>query len=68
MGVVSMWSVMEIQSHLITDFDLNMTIGGKFKMTMVYSDNLMNYPNVIDLITIEDLTQSLDIEFDSTDP
>jgi tRNA(Ser,Leu) C12 N-acetylase TAN1 len=40
---------MEIQGHSITDYDLNMSLGGKFKMVMNFSDNLFEYENVINL-------------------
>ena len=42
-GVVSVWSIMEIQGHVITDYDLNMSLGGKYKMVMNYTDNLLDY-------------------------
>jgi len=32
-----------------------MSLGGKFKMTMVYEDNLMLYPNVIDLFNYDEI-------------
>lgn len=44
LGVVSSWSVMEIQQHVsdkIGDFDLNLTIGGRFKLLENYTINLM---------------------------
>lgn len=43
LGVVSSWSVMEIQEHVankIGDFDLNLCIGGRFKLLENYSVNL----------------------------
>ena len=66
-GVVSLWSVIEISSHLVTDYDLNIALGGKFKMVLNYSDNLTEYPHVIDLMTMEEITQSIEIEFDPSD-
>jgi len=68
MGMVSTWSVIEMHTNLVTDFDLNMSIGGKFKLSIIYSDNLMNYQSVIDMLNLEDLNQSLDIEFDPSNP
>jgi hypothetical protein len=59
--VVSVWSIMEMQGHLITDYDLNMSLGGKFKMVMNYHDNLFEYENVINF---ENVIQSIEIEFD----
>jgi hypothetical protein len=63
-GVVSVWSIMEMQGHLITDYDLNMSLGGKFKMVMNYTDNLFDYENVIDF---DNVIQSIEIEFDPED-
>mmetsp|Transcript_21645 Transcript_21645/g.33307 ORF Transcript_21645/g.33307 Transcript_21645/m.33307 type:complete len:92 (+) Transcript_21645:1805-2080(+) len=55
MGIVSAWSIIEVASHIGTDYDLNMNLGGKFKLSMIFSDNLLLYPNVVDFINIEDL-------------
>ena len=63
-GIVSQWNLIEMQSHLVTDYDVNMNLGGKFKMTMVYTDNLMSYPNVIGINEFDDLTMSIEMEFD----
>jgi hypothetical protein len=49
MGIVSVWNITEVASHLITDFDLNISLGGKFKMVLLYSENLMDYPHVVDI-------------------
>lgn len=41
---VSTWSVLEIQAHIaekLNDFDLNMSIGGRFKLLENYSENMM---------------------------
>jgi hypothetical protein len=41
---VSTWSVLEIQPHIaekLNDFDLNMSIGGRFKLLENYSENMM---------------------------
>jgi hypothetical protein len=68
---VSMWSVYEIQQHIaekIGDFDLNMTIGGRFKLLENYSENLMLSSNVFSVDEQLDIAQSMDIEFDPTDP
>ncbi len=49
LGVVSSWSVMEIAAHhadKISDFDLNLNIGGRFKLLENYSENLMFAPDV----------------------
>lgn len=63
-----MWSIIEISDHVITDYELNMNLGSKFKMVMNYHDNLTAYANVIDFTNIEALLSSLDVEFDPTDP
>lgn len=65
-GVVSVWSIMEMQGHLVTDYDLNMSLGGKFKMVMNYTDNLFEYENVINSFDF-DVIQSIEIEFDPED-
>ena len=44
LGVVSSWSVTEIQQHIadkIGEGDLNLTIGGRFKLLENYTVNLM---------------------------
>ena len=49
LGVVSSWSVMELQPHLadkIGDFDLNLNIGGRYKLLENFSENLMFLPEV----------------------
>lgn len=51
LGVVSSWSVMEIQPHIadkIGDYDLNLSIGGRFKLLENFSENLMFMPEVFD--------------------
>lgn len=51
LGVVSSWTVMELQSHIadrIGDFDLNLNIGGKFKLIQNFSENLMFLPEVFE--------------------
>jgi hypothetical protein len=36
-GIVSVWSVVEIMGHHGTDYDLNMNLGGKYKIVLNYS-------------------------------
>ena len=51
LGVVSSWSVMEISTHLadkMGDYDLNLNIGGRFKLLENFSENLMFMPEVMD--------------------
>lgn len=71
LGVVSSWTVMELQSHIadrIGDFDLNLNIGGKFKLIQNFSENLMFIPEVFENADgYSDVTQSMDLEFDPND-
>lgn len=46
MGVISVWNIYEMQDYMITDEDLNLC--GKYKMVLNYTDDLMQYSNVID--------------------
>lgn len=51
LGVVSSWSVMELQPYIadrIGDADLNLNIGGRFKLLENFSENLMFLPEVFD--------------------
>jgi len=60
---------MEIQSHIaekMNDFDLNMSIGGRYKLLENFSESLLNFPEVLSHDMI-DLTQSLELEFDTSD-
>jgi hypothetical protein len=66
LGVISTWSVIEMADHAITDYELNLNLGGKFKMVMNYSDNLTRFSNVVDLFSTLDVLASLDVEFDPT--
>jgi len=45
-----------------------MSLGGKFKLMLNYSDKLFEYENVIDQSFMMDVTSSIEIEFDPTDP
>jgi len=66
-GVISVWNIFEIPSFN-QDQDNNLSFNAKHKMTMQFSDNLKLYPNVIDYFSFEDLTASIEIEFDPCDP
>ena len=55
-------------SHLVSDYELNMNLGGKYKLIMNYTDNLFDYENVLDMNFMTDLTSSIEIEFDPNDP
>ena len=42
--------MLEIQAHIaekMNDFDLNMSIGGRFKLLLNYSESLMMFPEVL---------------------
>ena len=67
-GVVSVWSVIEMTGVHGLDQDVNMNLGGSFKMVMNYTDNLLLYPSVVDLAAFGDITASIQLEFDPTDP
>lgn len=67
-GIVSTWSIIELSDHAITDYELNMNLGGRYKMVKNYSDNLTLYPNIVNALTVEELAASLDVEFDPTNP
>lgn len=46
---ISTWSVIEIQQHIaekMNDFDLNMKVGGRYKLLGNYSENLLLIPEV----------------------
>lgn len=67
---ISTWSMIELQSHIadkLNDFDLNMSVGGKFKLLENFSISLMDLPEVMGK-DIADISQSLEIEFDPIDP
>ena len=67
-GVISVWSISEIQSYMVTEGDINLTMGAKFKMSLNYSDNLTEYNNVVDIFREDDLTQSIETEYDPVEP
>jgi hypothetical protein len=37
-------------------------------MNLNFADNLTLYPNVVDTYTMDDLTQSIEVEFDPAEP
>lgn len=72
LGVVSSWSVMEIPAHhadRISDFDLNLNIGGRFKLLENYQENLMFSSDVFHPVegVCTDISQAFKLEFDPTD-
>lgn len=46
---LSTWSVIEIQSNVksVNEFDLSMSINGKYKLLENYSENLLYMPEVV---------------------
>ena len=70
--MVSQWSVIEIDQHVadqMNDFELNLCIGGRYKLLENYSENLMKFPEAaIGMGGLLSASQSLELEFDPTDP
>ena len=66
-GVVSMWSLVQVNEYN-TQYDVNMNIGCNYRMALSYSENLFAYDEVLDYNMFDDLTQSVEIEFDPKDP
>ena len=48
LGIISVWSVIEINEYGGLANDLNINLGCKYKMVALFSDNLFLYDNVID--------------------
>ena len=71
LGVISLWSVMEIQAHLadkMGDFDLHLNMGGRFKLLENFSQNMMFMPQVFENEDgFNDITQAMQMEFDPLD-
>ena len=68
--ILSTWSVIEIQQHIaekLDDFDLNLSIGGRYKLLPNFKINLMSISDIFDTANIYDISQSLELEFDSSD-
>lgn len=57
-----------MQNHMVSEDEINLSLGAKFKMVLNYTDNLLLYPNVIDFFKMDDLIQSIEIEFDPMEP
>jgi glucose-6-phosphate 1-dehydrogenase len=72
LGVVSSWSVIEIPPHIadkVGATDLNLNIGGKYKLLENFQENLMFLPEVFNNVDgFNDIGQSMDLEFDPNDP
>ena len=71
LGVISQWSVLEIQAHLadkIGDYDLHLNMGGRFKLLENFSESMMFMPEIFEnLDGMADIAQSMELEFDPTD-
>lgn len=71
LGVVSSWSVIELSPYLADRAgatDLNLNIGGKFKLLENFQENLMFLPEVFtNPDGFADIAQSMDLEFDPVD-
>ena len=74
MLTLSTWSLIETQSagqgeSAYNEFDLNMSMGGRFKLLENYNENLLYMPEVMGHHgNLHDISQSLELEFDNTDP
>lgn len=69
---ISTWSLIEIQPHVaekLNDFDLNLSIGGRFKLLENFNENLMYMPNILggSHHELQDISQSLELEFNRSD-
>ena len=53
----------------MSEFDLNITIGGRYKLLENFSENLMFVEETgLSFATGNDIAQSLELEFDASDP
>ena len=50
---------------MASDYELNLCLGGKFKMALNYHDNLLEHLRNIE---IDCVIESIEIEFDPNDP
>lgn len=71
LGVISSWSVIELSPHLADKAgvaDLNLNIGGRYKLLENFQENMMFMPEVFDNANgFADIAQSMDLEFDPID-
>ena len=71
LGVVSQWSILEIQAHLVDkvgDHDLHLNMGGRFKLLENFSESMMFMPEIFENIDgLNDIGQSMELEFDPKD-
>lgn len=67
--VLSTWSVVELGAvRGINEHDLTLSVGGRFKLLQNYAENLILMPEVAGVHDAHDVSQSLELEFDNTDP
>lgn len=53
----------------MNEFDLSMSIGGKYKLLENYSENLMMMKEVVGShSSMHEISQSMELEFDNRDP
>jgi hypothetical protein len=67
-GIISVWNIIDIKGQYDDDEDYNMAVWGSIRMSMVLTDNLTLYPNVIDPLCLENPSFGMDVEFDPADP
>ena len=69
-GIISVWSVVEGE-NLTGEYDLNMSIGCKFKLSLNFTENLLDHPAVLaedDPLGLNFASETVEIEFDPVDP
>ena len=54
-----------MSSNMASDYELNLCLGGKFKMALNYQDNLLAH---LRNMSVDDIIESIEIEFDPNDP
>lgn len=65
LGTISIWNIVEMSNNMVTDYELNVCLGGKFKMALNYTDSLLEH---LKNIEIDCVIESIEIEFDPNDP
>merc|ERR1719263_1121914 len=64
-GIISIWNIAEVSANT-ADYELNLCLGGKFKMVLSYTDNLLSHITTID-DDLDHIAASLEVEFDPID-
>lgn len=67
-GIISIWNIVEMSSNMVSDYELNLCLGGRYKMSLNYTDNLLKHIQNDDPDQLDDIIESIEIEFDPTDP